>query len=143
MSIYRWYKIRWTQDNQSDTIKANTIRKPKVTSVEHILKYQRGMEEYNVMISKEMKLINDILRAGFSELYSKITIKDRVCYILNDGRVISLGCLNSYGAFVVEYANNVDEAKLNRFEDGDLFYVNDMGVAEMFSAMQREIGLWG
>lgn len=93
------------------------------------------------MTSKEMKLMADTLRMRFAELYTETTIGDRACFKLEDGRIISLGCLTSCGAFVVEYADNADEAALNRFEDGDLFYLDDMGVDEMFAAMRREIEL--
>lgn len=93
------------------------------------------------MTSKEMKLMADTLRVRFAELYSEITIGDRACFKLEDGRIISLGCLPSYGALVVEYADNVDEAALNRFEDGDLFYLDDVGIDELFAAMRREIEL--
>lgn len=91
------------------------------------------------MTSKEMKSTADALRMRLAELYSEIPIGDRDCFKLEDGRIISLGCLNSYGAFVIEYADDADEALLNRFEDGDLFYLADMGFDEMFAAMRREI----
>lgn len=77
----------------------------------------------------------------FSELYPEITVGDRACFKLEDGRIIFLGCLPSCGAFVVEYADNADEARLNRFEDGDLFYPEDMSLDKMFAAMRREIEL--
>lgn len=93
------------------------------------------------MISKAMKLTADILSKRFSEIYTKITVNGRECYKLDDGRVISIGRMNSYGAFVVEYADSIEEAKLNRFEDGDLFDANDMSAEEILSAMQREIAL--
>lgn len=93
------------------------------------------------MTTKEMKLMEDMLRMRFAERYSEITIGKKTCFKLEDGRIISLGCLTSYGAFVIEYADNVDEAVLNRFEDGDLFYLGDMGGDEMFAAMRREIEL--
>lgn len=91
------------------------------------------------MTSKEMKWMADTLRRRFSEWYREITIGDRACFKLEDGRIIFLGCLPSYGAFVVEYADNADEAGLNRFEDGDLFYPEDMSLEEIFAAMRREI----
>lgn len=93
------------------------------------------------MTSKEMKLMADTLQMRFAELYTEITIAGRACFELKDGRIISLGLLTSFGAFVVEYADNADEAALNRFEDGDLFYLDDMGVDEIFAAMRREIEL--
>lgn len=83
----------------------------------------------------------DTLQMRLAKLYTEITIDDRVCFKLEDGRIISLGCLMSYGAFVIEYADSAEEAALNRFEDGDLFYLDDMGVDELFEAMRREIEL--
>ena len=83
----------------------------------------------------------DSLKMRFADLYIKITVGDRTCFKLEDGRIISLGCLASYGAFVIEYADDSEEAALNRFEDGDLFYLDDMDLDEMFAAMRREIEL--
>ena len=91
------------------------------------------------MTSKEMELMADALQMRFAELYTEITIGDRACYKLEDGRIIALGCLKSYGAFVIEYADSAEEASLNRFEDGDLFYLDDVGVEELFDAMRQEI----
>lgn len=45
-------------------------------------------------------------------------------------------CMN---ALVVEYADNLTEAKKNRFEDGDLFFVEDMTKFEMFNEIMEEI----
>lgn len=40
---------------------------------------------------------------------------------------------------VLEYANSLEEAKLPRFEDGDLYYMDEMDEEEMFQAMIKEI----
>lgn len=40
---------------------------------------------------------------------------------------------------VLEYANSLEEAKLPRFEDGDLYYMDEMDEEEMFHAMIKEI----
>ena len=54
--------------------------------------------------------------------------------------------LISFGALVVEYADNIDEAEKNRFEDGELFYLSDyQDVDELASDILKEIekGIFG
>ena len=42
-------------------------------------------------------------------------------------------------ALVLEFADSLEEAKLPRFEDGDLYYMDEMNEEEMFQAMLKEI----
>ena len=79
------------------------------------------------------------LKVLLSDRYDKRVINDKDCFLLPNGVLISLGGFPDFGAIVVEYAENFEEAKLNRFEDGDLFYLEEMDEETMFRAMLREI----
>lgn len=91
------------------------------------------------MTSKEMKLTVEALQMRMAELYAEIDIAGKSCFKLEDGRVVSVGYIGAYDAVVVEYADDISEAKLNRFEDGDLFYLNKMSIDELFDAIRKEI----
>ena len=41
-------------------------------------------------------------------------------------------------SIVVEYADNMDEAKINRFEVGDLFYVDEYDESGMLDSILNE-----
>lgn len=71
--------------------------------------------------------------------YQKKTVRERECFVRKDGAVFALDYLLPYEAIVIEYAENEAEAKLNRFEDGDLFYLEEMDENAMFQAMLQEI----
>ena len=65
---------------------------------------------------------------------------------LPNGEIIIICELISFGALVVEYADNIDEAEKNRFEDGELFYLSDyQDVDELASDILQEIekGIFG
>ncbi|MGN0409296.1 MAG: hypothetical protein ACI4E3_02690 [Candidatus Fimousia sp.] len=47
--------------------------------------------------------------------------------------------LKSFGAIVIEYAETIEEAEKNMFEDGDLFYLDELDENQMFEQMIREI----
>lgn len=42
-------------------------------------------------------------------------------------------------ALCIEYAEGEKEARVNRYEDGDRFYLNEMDEEEMMKAMIKEI----
>lgn len=79
------------------------------------------------------------LEKRFAERLDNFTVGSRFCFGLPDGKIISLDTLGAYDALVIEYAENYEEARLNRFEDGDLFYLEEMDEDTMFQAMLREI----
>lgn len=91
------------------------------------------------MISKEMKSRIDALKSRFSDLYETVQIGERVCYRLENGGIIALDYMGPYNALVIEYAESVEDAKQNRFEDGDLFFIGELDERSMFNAMIQEI----
>lgn len=91
--------------------------------------------EMRSRIEDRIATLNDRL----AKEYQKRTVRKREYFIRKDGFLFSLDYLLPYGAIVIEYAENESEAKLNRFEDGDLFYLEEMDEDAMFQAMLREI----
>lgn len=71
--------------------------------------------------------------------YSTITINGNVYFTTDKGIIFEIVCLKDFKAFVIGYAETADEAKKNFFEDGDLYYMDEMTEDEMFERMIKEI----
>lgn len=80
------------------------------------------------------------IEAKFANVYETVSIGKRTCFQIPDGRLIALACLGAYRALVIEYAKDYEEAGSNQFEDGDLFFVEDLDEETMFQNMLQEIG---
>ena len=61
------------------------------------------------------------------------------CFYTATGGVVVVDSLPSYNALVLGHADNLAEAEQNRFEDGDLFYLDEMDEDAMLAAMLLEI----
>lgn len=61
------------------------------------------------------------------------------CFYTATGGVVVVDSLPSYNALVLGHADNLAEAEQNRFEDGDLFYLDEMDEDAMLAAMILEI----
>ena len=64
---------------------------------------------------------------------------EKNCFILSNSVVIHIDMIKGMRALVVEYADNIDEAKINRFEDGDLFYIDEYDEGNMLKSILNEI----
>ena len=82
---------------------------------------------------------SEALESRFSGMYEKRIMNGRSCFIRPDGSIFTLDCLVSYGAIVIGYAENKDEALQERFEDGDLFYLENIDEETMYQSMLQEI----
>ena len=91
------------------------------------------------MISKEMKLTVEELEKLLAEKYALVQIADKNCFKLADGRFIAISVIVAYNAVVVEYADSYEDAKLFRFEDGDLFPLYGADLSDLFNAICQEI----
>lgn len=95
------------------------------------------------MISKEMKKIIDERKKSLEELfvkqYEQIEVNHEKCFITSVGMIFMITALPSFEALVVEYADNLEDAKNNAYEDGDLFYINELSEFEMYEKMLMEI----
>ena len=61
------------------------------------------------------------------------------CFKVQDDEFFMLTRLGWANAIVIEHAETEDEARKNVFEDGDLFYMDEMDEDAMFEAMVHEI----
>ena len=91
------------------------------------------------MISKEMKLTVEQLEKLVAERYEQVQIAGKNCFKLADGRLIAISALTAYNAVVVEYADSYEDAKLFRFEDGDMFPLDGAELNDLFKAICWEI----
>lgn len=83
----------------------------------------------------------DSLNARFSERFKTVAVGSRSFFLGPDGATLfALDFLGPYGALVIEYAEDYDDALIGRLEDGDLFYLDELDEEAMFQAMLREIG---
>lgn len=80
------------------------------------------------------------LEKRLESIYKTCQINDRLCFLRPDGSLITLGYILSFGAVIVEYADNESEARLNRFEDGDQFSIEDLDEETMFQKIVFEVG---
>lgn len=84
------------------------------------------------------KRLENIERRFWSRLIP-IKVNGFPCFYTPTGGVVVVDSLPSYNALVLGHADNLAEAELNRFEDGDLFYLDEMDEDAMFAAMVLEI----
>ena len=87
-------------------------------------------------IDKRKTMIQKLL----SERYEEIMINEKRCFLLSNGMVISVDTIGE-DHLVVEYADNVKEACLFRFEDGDSFWIGESDIDMMIQKVFREIEL--
>jgi len=80
------------------------------------------------------------LETRFERRYEVVSSPDRKkCFRVNDGEYFMVTGLTAFGGVIIEHAFSKQEAEKNLFEDGDLFYLNEMDEDTMFKAMMREI----
>ena len=66
-------------------------------------------------------------------------VRNQKCFKANENEFFMLTRLAWANAIVIEHAETENAAQTNRFEDGDLFYMDEMEEEEMYLAMIREI----
>lgn len=99
------------------------------------------------MTSEEMRKLfyrHKKLEDRFKSIYSVpfFVRNEKPCFQARNGHyfLVTSAYSKEYDGFIViEHADSLEEVKLNRFEDGDAFYMDDMTEDEMFEAMVREI----
>ena len=91
------------------------------------------------MTSKEMKSTVEEMEKKLEMEYEPMQVAGKNCFRLPDGRIIAISAITAYDAIVVEYAENIAEAKLLRFEDGDLFSLENGDMEKLFMAICQEI----
>ncbi len=85
---------------------------------ERITALERRMEEYYEMVFE---------------------VLEKKCFKARDDEFFMLTRLAWANAIVIEHAETEDEARKNVFEDGDLFYMDELDEDAMFEEMRKEI----
>lgn len=98
------------------------------------MKRRTGTKELTVMMERIRKLENELRK-----IYKSVNVNGDNCFAKKTGEIFHLFGIKDFNALGIEYAENMNEAKKNVYEDGDLFYINDMNEEEMLAAMVREI----
>lgn len=96
------------------------------------------------MISKEMKKKikerREALERRFEKKYEHTQeISGKKCFKVREDEFFMVTAMEWAEALVLEHAFTEDETKKNMFEDGDLFYMDEMNEEQMFRAMLEEI----
>lgn len=96
------------------------------------------------MISKEMKKKIEerceALERRFEKKYEQASeVLGQKCFEPREDEFFVVTGLGWANALVLGHASSENEAKKNMFEDGDLFYMDDMNEDEMYEAMIEEI----
>ncbi len=85
---------------------------------------------------ERMKYIDDRLSQQFTEA----VIHGNLFHILPNGVAIMLDAMGGeYDGIVIEFSDNVEEAKKYNSEDGTLYRMDEYGPEEMYQEMIREI----
>lgn len=79
------------------------------------------------------------LEKELKKIYKAVDVNSENCFEKKTGEIFHVFGIKEFNALGIEYAENMNEAKKNLYEDGDLFYIDDMNEAEMLEAMIREI----
>lgn len=80
------------------------------------------------------------LEKRLQSIYEMRQINERLCFVRPDGSFFTLDSVLAFRSVVIEYADNESEARLNRFEDGDLFSIEELNENAMFQAILHEVG---
>lgn len=84
----------------------------------------------------------DYIQGKLDEKFKKIQINDAEFYVLPNQVVFHIAFMKFGGennAFVVEFADDENEAKRNNTDDGDLYYLSEWTPKKMFLEMMKEI----
>lgn len=89
---------------------------------------------------KQMEQYRKFIEEKLSERYPTFVLHGRTCFKAPDGTTLRIDTLGwAQEALVVEYAYNEAWAENNVFEDGDLFYLDELSPEEMLAGMLAEI----
>lgn len=89
---------------------------------------------------KQMEQYRKFIEEKLSERYPTFVLHGRTCFKAPDGTTLRIDTLNwTQEALVVEYTYDETWAENNVFEDGDLFYPDELSPEEMLAEMLAEI----
>ena len=83
--------------------------------------------------------IKNRLEQLLSDQFEMLSLNGAQCFQKKDGSVFMISAFPDEDAIVVEYADSFSDAKLDRFEDGDRFYLGEISIEALFQQVLREI----
>ena len=98
---------------------------------------QGGENARGIRDRKEIKQIieRELVKGNQHEI-----IKGEMCFKTSTDGYIRLDTIGGdYNCIVIEFAENKKEAMNNRFEDGDLLCIADLGIKEMTDIVAKQI----
>ena len=118
--------------------------------MENTIKYQQGKEGKIIMTDLEIQTLSNLrdrIENRISLVYEqKLVVNGQKCFLQGKEHYFMITglAIEPPGALVIEHAESYEEAtisKVGRFEDGDLFWIDEYDGDEekMFQAMMREI----
>lgn len=82
----------------------------------------------------------EFIEKSLKDKYEVLEVNGMNCFKHSNGTIFHVDELGgNYDALVIEYADNLEEAKKNQFEDGDLFYMDELDKEEMLNQIIAEI----
>ena len=89
---------------------------------------------------RDRKAIKQIIERELATVNRYEIIEGKKCFKTSSNGYIRLDTLgDDYNCIVIEFAENRKEAMNNRFEDGDLLYIDDLGIKEMIDIVAMQI----
>lgn len=106
-----------------------------------MLRHPAGRDHgYNVALMKRTEAYRQFIEDKLRERYPTFLLHGRTSFQAPDGTILRIDTLNwAQEALVVEYAYDETWAENNVFEDGDLFYLDELSPEEMLAGMLAEI----
>lgn len=90
---------------------------------------KKNLEEIRIKIEKKMEETYEVC----------FDLMGKKCFRARKNEFFLVTALTWANAIVIEHAFSESEARKNIFEDGDLFYVEDMNEDEIYQGMIKEI----
>lgn len=82
----------------------------------------------------------ETLERRFEEIYERMPdISERKCFKAREDEIFMITGLEWAKAIVLEHACSEEEVRKNLFEDGDLFYLEELDEEQMLKEMIQEI----
>lgn len=79
------------------------------------------------------------LEYRLSNEFEQIDVNGLICFLLPSGAVANLIEFGEYKAIAAQYADDITKAEKNIFEDGDLYFTEDMTEEEILAALLEEM----
>ena len=88
---------------------------------------------------KRIERLN-IIAERLREKVDAVILNNEECFVLPSGVIIQVNALGGeYNALVIGFAENIEAAKRNQFDDGSLYYMDELDTDKMFNEMMKEI----